>query len=1337
MMLAAPAGAELQYDAILEWDGPLFRIIGAPSINQLVDDPAGDIPFAQPLGVAAREHGTGERDVVYVADSGNNRVQVFEVNGTYRHANRSSFTWKASGITPAVLEYDHHRILPAEWKAVSDRWIIPFSDTVEIDGTAWSRVEDLSGFSAADRVYAVSYADGGNAPELLFPDNSLSESSGFVLRYALSNNQGALPDAFGLGDVDYGISAASPKVLTQIHPASGGPSSWQRVRSLALSANDADPTSDDLFLLDAADNSAGQNEELFYYTVALNGAVTYREAYDDVLTGPYDVTVARSGSSVSAGVTVSNDAGPFDQASAAVRDASQVTGHTYLVTATVGSDVTITDQTTGCVLVTAAQLSKIANPFLGIPGVSLTKNPTAGSSNVITTTCATPNRYLFVADTGGNRVKVVTAHGATPTAANDWLPGDTHVSEAQPVAAGSIGATADRDYYQTTPAVVPEDWSAWTTAFPIRQGTLATITFDPGGTPDVWTGVEDLSTRGPAEKVFSVDWTNGRILFGDGTHGAIPAANTPFGYTYTTTPDLLRFGTAGAGDGQFRSPRGIAARYNPSLDAYDVYVADSGNNRIQKLAFHPPDPDLNLPARLEFVVTWKAASSATDTLKSPVDVSVSSDASTPASVYLAVSDQGNKRMVLYRDTAAVQGGGATASVHVTSLGGTGTTLGQFQKPEGIALLPHDQALDFFVADSTRGVITKYEKAPSPEITLSFAGSSALPACFPPTSTYLFRFGTVNPPEDGWIDLYYDTSPEFNMSTSKLCITSGDIPSTASAATWVFASTPHTPAPAQAPSDNTGYYLFARMKNADGEVVAADQTTPDRLLCLDSDLVPTLRAGDAIDGDGTLSLQNGSDRVIQLQVAYPESLIAAGFAGVFDTSLVQVRGITPGEGWNETGAVSHLFNQSYSNTAGTFVVTTSAVGTPVGLNGVGPYTLARISVRCKSSALSPTRRFRNGTLSLSQSTSGMTGIDGQAPSLWQAAGINLRLGYLGDIATTGAGADGALPHLAPKPDGSIDFADQMVFTLGWNGSGNQQDRISDLGPVTGAVPELVSNPDGIWDMEDLLAFTAMFSWSNADAGRPALDGHRGPASGLLAPSVLGHELQDPGVGTLAFLVRREAAEGGEGGREIGIDLMVRGAVDLTGGWFLLEFDPNAFRVATLQEDDFLRGSDGSLFFHRTGPGWVELSASRLDRSVPGTNGLGAVAHLELTRLGRGNAPLSLAYDLRGANGDVLARGAWSEAAGVPVGLSLSPFPNPAPGQASIHFHLPASAPARLDVYEPGGRLVRSLIDAVLPPGSHEVLFDGRNGTGMRVGAGVYLIRLESGGAGVNRKLILTR
>jgi hypothetical protein len=185
-------------------------------------------------------------------------------------------------------------------------------------------------------VYAVTYNDVADAPEIRFPAGSLTSTTAFRLEYLLTDNQGLVPDAFGVGDVDYGISNDVTKVLVEIDPTSGGPDSWQTVRGIALAPQDATPTSDDLFLLDAEDNSAGQNQELFFFTVSQAGGLAYREAYDDALTTPWGLAVARSGNSAAATVVLSGDNGPFDLAGGTIRDAGQVTGRTYAVTVSGG-----------------------------------------------------------------------------------------------------------------------------------------------------------------------------------------------------------------------------------------------------------------------------------------------------------------------------------------------------------------------------------------------------------------------------------------------------------------------------------------------------------------------------------------------------------------------------------------------------------------------------------------------------------------------------------------------------------------------------------------------------------------------------------------------------------------------------------------------------------------------------------------------------------------------------------------------------------------------------------------------------------------------------------------
>ena len=1319
-----PAPAAVTYDAILEWTGPYFRVINNPAVDQMVNDPVADTPFINPFAVAAREHAANERDVVYVVDSGHKRIQAFEVNASYYNDNTFDWTTPPAGID----DFDDNQIYIHEWANPATRFIVPGSEQLAVDGVVWTRVADLTGFVAADKVYAIDYDDAANAPEITLPNNSLATTSSISLFYALSDNYSGAADAFGLGDIDYGTGAGATPVLTEIDGASGGPTSFQLIRSISLIANEGTATSDDIFVLDAADNSANQNEELFYYTVALNGTVAYGEAYDDVLNAPYDVAVANGGpTEVEAAVVISGAGDSVDAAT--VRDASQVTGHVYTV-AEAGGLVTITDVTTGRVIVNAAALADVAGTYLGIPGLSVTIDNAAGTgSETLTTTKAVTDRYLFVCDTGDDRIKVISASDDTPTATNDWLPGDAHTMTAQPTGAASVGATADVDYRYTTPGTVPEDYAIYTNAFPIKEGTLETITIDPAGTPATWTRVDDLVTAGPADEVYEIDWMTGKITFGDGVHGEIPPAATALQFTYTTTPDVLRYGSSGTGPGRFSNPRGVAARWNSALAVYDVYVADSGNNRIQKFAFVPSDPALNLPARMDFVCQWKTAGNSLDYLANPVDVVVASDGT---DVFVAVADQGNDRVVTYLDNAATSGGGATVPSYDALLGSQGNNLGQYLQVEGLAYLANGTDLDLYTCDAQRGVVGKYEESPTPSIALSFTGVSTLPACFPPSSSYLFSFTTTNPPSGGWIDFYYDTKDTYDGATAKLCIAAGTIAATATSATWSFADTP-----GGVPADGTSYYLFARMKDANGTVVAVDQTASSELFCMDSTLLPSLLGVDRIDGDEYLYLQNGLERAINLQVAYPESVIAVGFGGTFPATLIEVMGIIPGNGWDGTGYINLLFNQGADNTQGTFTVSTSVTGAPVGLTTAGPHTMAEMTVRAKDTVLNSGTRFANGTLAILTANSSMTDIDGNDPTQWITKNVNLRFGYLGDLATDGSGADEELPNLAAKPDGKINFEDQMIFTLGWNGVGNVQDPISDIGPTEGSVPDLKPIPDGQWNVDDLLAFTVMYSWA---AGQGYYRMAPGANPGLIRtaeprPVALGESVAGAATAHTASLL--EAPKAGE---LMTVDLAVDHVRNLSGALLNLGFDPAALELISVENGGFLDGRSGSLFFNRAGEGWLEVSATRLDQVEPGVSGSGVIARATFRILEENAGQLDLGYDLRGSNGAVLGRGEKASGAftGAPVGFKLyRAHPNPVHGATTIVYSIPAASELTLDVYDVSGRLVRNLIKGQMDAGYHVSDFDGLDDAGNPVPAGVYFYRLQSGKNTATHKLIVTR
>ena len=96
--------------------------------------------------------------------------------------------------------------------------------------------------------------------------------------------------------------------------------------------------------------------------------------------------------------------------------------------------------------------------------------------------------------------------------------------------------------------------------------------------------------------------------------------------------------------------------------------------------------------------------------------------------------------------------------------------------------------------------------------------------------------------------------------------------------------------------------------------------------------------------------------------------------------------------------------------------------------------------------------------------------------------------------------------------------------------------------------------------------------------------------------------------------------------------------------------------------------------------------------------------------------------------------------LPVRLALYPNrPNPCDPRVGtrIRFELPAASTVRLDICDPGGRRVRSLVQGQLLPGPHEIVWDGRDLQGRVAPSGVYFYFLDSGGRRLTRRMMLLR
>ncbi len=89
------------------------------------------------------------------------------------------------------------------------------------------------------------------------------------------------------------------------------------------------------------------------------------------------------------------------------------------------------------------------------------------------------------------------------------------------------------------------------------------------------------------------------------------------------------------------------------------------------------------------------------------------------------------------------------------------------------------------------------------------------------------------------------------------------------------------------------------------------------------------------------------------------------------------------------------------------------------------------------------------------------------------------------------------------------------------------------------------------------------------------------------------------------------------------------------------------------------------------------------------------------------------------------------------LLAAAVPNPFNPTTRLDFEIARSGHVRLNVYDPAGRLVTTLVDSPLPTGPHHVIWDGRDSSGRLAAAGIYLYRLETGTFSSTRRMTLIK
>jgi hypothetical protein len=94
--------------------------------------------------------------------------------------------------------------------------------------------------------------------------------------------------------------------------------------------------------------------------------------------------------------------------------------------------------------------------------------------------------------------------------------------------------------------------------------------------------------------------------------------------------------------------------------------------------------------------------------------------------------------------------------------------------------------------------------------------------------------------------------------------------------------------------------------------------------------------------------------------------------------------------------------------------------------------------------------------------------------------------------------------------------------------------------------------------------------------------------------------------------------------------------------------------------------------------------------------------------------------------------------VPVRMSIyQNYPNPCIGSTIIRYQVSRDADISIRVYSVTGALVRELHSGHHTPGQYEIIWDGRNQSGVEVSSGVYFYRMEAPGFSQARRLVILR
>jgi hypothetical protein len=279
---------------------------------------------------------------------------------------------------------------------------------------------------------------------------------------------------------------------------------------------------------------------------------------------------------------------------------------------------------------------------------------------------------------------------------------------------------------------------------------------------------------------------------------------------------------------------------------------------------------------------------------------------------------------------------------------------------------------------------------------------------------------------------------------------------------------------------------------------------------------------------------------------------------------------------------------------------------------------------------------------------------------------------------------------------------------------------DVGPTTDFGVHSRPQPDGVLEFEDLVLYALNFTLTGAPEVLPvAKEGGSRPAAAaadaiaLTVPAL-------PQVGETFAVAVRGSGKG-----------------DLQALSLALDYDRSVVEMVGAEAGQLLGAQAAPAMVLSPKAGRVDVAL--LGQGV-GLTGEGELATVSFKVLAAGDPKIRIATaDGRdGKNQKVVVAGAAVAKPVLPTVTRLTGAkPNPFSQTVTVAFSLAAGGPVDLTLYSVDGRKVRTLAHGIREPGEYSLVWDGRDGDGNAVAAGVYYARLMTPQGRFNRTLTYLR